>query len=529
MRTAELTPTAQKIDRLIRRIDEGDIKIPAFQRGYVWNQSQVIELLESVVAEFPIGSVLLWNTEEKLKSTRNIAGYKIPERGARYPVNYALDGQQRMASIYGVFSQQTVQESDNTGYNPNPDIFEISYDFISSSFVPNGEVKNADAAIPLRSLLDVQTLIPALGGLDSKYHQRAQSLASQFLNYEVPVVTIENRNREDVGLIFERINNTGTKLGPLDLMTAWTWTDDFHLLEASNSLLGELEDKGFGGIKHKVILQIISGVIQGTTISRNILNLKGEDVRDNWGRIVDAIKKAIDFLATDLKCLHLDFLPYAQQLIPVTCFFDSIKRPTAQQISQVKQYFWKTSFSNRYTSGQSNAKMDSDIERIKEIAGGESNAFSSYEYTVTENTLINTKFSKANPLTRAFLLLMAQYHPVDLVKNQRVDLGVSLASYNRKEYHHVFPQAYLKSKSVHHDDIFCVLNFCFLSSDSNKAISRKAPSTYFEKLVPQDSFTDVLSSNVLPINKKIYQKDDYKMFIDRRASEVLSKIDELTA
>ncbi|NOG31768.1 DUF262 domain-containing protein [Halomonas sp. TBZ9] len=311
MRTAELTPTAQKIDRLIRRIDEGDIKIPAFQRGYVWNQSQVIELLESVVAEFPIGSVLLWNTEEKLKSTRNIAGYKIPERGENYPVNYALDGQQRMASIYGVFSQQTVQEPDDTGYNPNPDIFEISYDFISSSFVPNNEVKNADAAIPLRSLLDVQTLIPALGSLDSKYHQRAQSLASQFLNYEVPVVTIENRNREDVGLIFERINNTGTKLGPLDLMTAWTWTDDFHLLEASNSLLGELEDKGFGGIKHKVILQIISGVIQETTISKNILNLKGEDVRDNWDRIVDAIKKAIDFLATDLKCLHLDFLPYA--------------------------------------------------------------------------------------------------------------------------------------------------------------------------------------------------------------------------
>jgi len=41
MKTAELTPTAQKIDKLIKRIDEGDIKIPAFQRGYVWKQNQV--------------------------------------------------------------------------------------------------------------------------------------------------------------------------------------------------------------------------------------------------------------------------------------------------------------------------------------------------------------------------------------------------------------------------------------------------------------------------------------------------------
>jgi len=378
-------------------------------------------------------------------------------------------------------------------------------------------------------LLDVQTLIPALGDLDPQHHQRAQALASQFLNYEVPVVTIENRNREDVGLIFERINNTGTKLGPLDLMTAWTWTDDFHLLEASNDLLGELEDKGFGGIKHKVILQITSGVIQGTTLSKNILNLKGDDVRDNWERIVGAIKKAIDFIATDLKCLHLDFLPYAQQLIPLTCFFDSIKRPTSDQFAQIKQYFWKTSFSNRYTSGQSNAKMDSDIEKIKQLADGEANVFSAYEYTITDNTLKNTKFSKANPLTRAFLLLMAQFQPVDLIKNQRVDLGTSLASYNRKEYHHVFPQAHLKAKSVQHDDIFCVLNFCFLSSDSNKAISKKSPSEYFETLVPQKCFVDILSSNILPINKTIYQKDDYKAFIDRRASEVISKIDELTA
>lgn len=529
MKKAELTPSAQKIDRLIRRIDEGDIKIPAFQRGYVWNQTQVIDLLESIVSEFPIGSVLLWNTEEKLKSTRNIAGYKIPDRGENYPVNYALDGQQRMASIYGVFSQHTKQEPDENGYNPNPDIFEIFYDFSSSSFVPKNEIIDWNSSIALRSLLNVQTLIPALAKLDSKYHQKAQELASQFLNYEIPVVTIENRNRDDVGLIFERINNTGTKLGPLDLMTAWTWTDDFHLLEESNQLLEELEEKGYGGIRHKVILQIISGIIQGTTISKNILHLKGEEVRDNWVRIVDSVKKSVDFLATDMKCLHIDFLPYAQQLIPIACFFDRIQRPTAEQIAQIKQYFWKTSFSNRYTSGQSNAKMDADIEKIKEIAAGKSKVFSAYEYTVTENTLLRTKFSKANPISRAFLLLMAQYQPVDLIKNQKIDIGTSLANYNRKEYHHVFPQAFLSSKSVSQDEIFCVLNFCFLSSDSNKAISKKAPSKYFETLVPQDRFIDILKSNILPINKTIYQNDDYKTFLERRASEVLSKIDELTA
>lgn len=525
MKTAEITPTAQKIDKLIKRIDEGDIKIPAFQRGYVWKQEQVLDLLESIVLEYPIGSVLLWKTDEKLNSTRNLAGYKIPERNESYPVNYALDGQQRLASIYGVFSSLVEQEKDVTGYNPNIDIFEIYYDFEKKAFVDKASVIDEVNAIHLRKLLDVTKLIDALLVLKRDYHKSAQELASQFLNYEVPVVTIENRSRDDVGIIFERINNTGTKLSALDLMTAWTWTDNFHLLEACNLLLESLEDKGFGNIQHKTLLQIISAVIQDTTVSKNILNLKGDQVRDNWSRVEVSIQKAIDFLATDIGCQHIDFLPFTQQLIPIIKFFDIISRPTASQIKALRAYFWKTSFSNRYSTGQTNSKMDSDIDRLKILAAGNNDAFDDYQYTVTESILKNTTFSKANPVTRAFLLLVAKQSPMDLLKNQKIDIVKSLAQYNRKEYHHVFPQAFLKKRGLSHEAIFCVLNFCFLSSDSNKAISKKSPSDYFFNLIPENNFNEILVSNLLPIKKDIYRNNNYDDFKSRRASEVLSKLD----
>lgn len=527
MKTAEITPTAQKIDKLIKRIDEGDIKIPAFQRGYVWKQEQVIDLLQSIYSEYPIGSVLLWKTEEKLNSTRNLAGYKIPDRDEAYPVNYALDGQQRLSTIYGVFSSFVEQEEDPASYNPNVDIFEIYFDFTEEAFVEQENVSDSRAAIHLRKLLDVTSLMSVFGELDKGYHKPAQDLASQFLNYEVPVVTIENRDRADVGIIFERINNTGTKLSALDLMTAWTWTDDFHLLEASNSLLEELEGKGFGSIKHKTLLQIISAVIQNTTVSKNILNLTGEQVRDNWERICDSIRKTVDFLATDIGCKNTDFLPFTQQLIPLIKFHDVIARPTADQLAALREYFWKTSFANRYSTGQTNAKMDSDIERIIEVKNGKSKAFEDYKYTVTVNILKNTKFSKANPITRAFLLLMAQSSPLDMIRNQKIDIDKSLSQYNRKEYHHIFPQAFLKGRGVAHDDIFCVLNFCFLSSDSNKAISKKSPSDYFFSLLPDAEFNDILSSNILPLNKDIYRADNYEEFKERRASEILAKLDKL--
>src|SRR4030042_3595526 len=114
MAISEITPSAVKIDKLLNRIEEGDIKIPAFQRGFVWNQEQVIDLLDSIYNDYPIGSILLWNSLERLKSTRNIAGFEIPEREPQYPVNYVLDGQQRLSAIFAVFckSRSIIDESD---------------------------------------------------------------------------------------------------------------------------------------------------------------------------------------------------------------------------------------------------------------------------------------------------------------------------------------------------------------------------------------------------------------------------------
>ena len=90
MGLSEISPSSPKIDRIISRIEEGDIKIPAFQRGFVWNQEQVIDLLDSIYRDFPIGSILLWNSHERLRSTRNVGGFLIPERTPQYPVNYVL-------------------------------------------------------------------------------------------------------------------------------------------------------------------------------------------------------------------------------------------------------------------------------------------------------------------------------------------------------------------------------------------------------------------------------------------------------
>ncbi len=524
-RLPELGSNPEKIDNIINRIKSGDIRIPAFQRSFVWKQNQVIELLDSIVSNFPIGSVLLWNSTERLNHTRNIAGFLIPETAEEYPVNYILDGQQRISSIYAVFSKEIEQDKLSPKYNPNIDIFEIYYDFKNKKFIPKVEVlEESDYIIHLRNFLDVSSLFDKLNQLNVIYHKEAQSLCSKFLNYQLPVVTIKYRTKEEVGIIFERINNTGTKLGTLDLMTAWTWTDDFHLHEKTTELFEDLDDKGFGNLSQNILLQAISGYLQDDTTTKAVLNLKAEEIRDNWKGFCESLKKAIDFVSTELLCKNIDFLPYQQQLVGLTKFFSYKQIPTTEEYNALKKWFWRTSFSNRYSSGTTTEKMNYDIENINAIRNNKYHYVETFKMNVTEIELINTNFSKANSLSRAFLLLMAQQHPKDLIKNIKVDLDKALSRYNRKEFHHTFPNAFLRDEEFSKQEIFSLMNFCFLSSDSNKRITNNKPSTYFFELINQEEINSILESNLLPLDKIVYKENDYKTFLDRRAELVLGEI-----
>ncbi|MBF2709667.1 DUF262 domain-containing protein [Flavobacterium soyangense] len=62
-RPPELGSNPKKIDKLINRIKSGDIRIPAFQRSFVWKQNQVIELLDSIISNFPNRKCLIMEFE----------------------------------------------------------------------------------------------------------------------------------------------------------------------------------------------------------------------------------------------------------------------------------------------------------------------------------------------------------------------------------------------------------------------------------------------------------------------------------
>jgi uncharacterized protein with ParB-like and HNH nuclease domain len=165
-----------------------------------------------------------------LPSKRNIGGFDLPNPTEDYPINYVLDGQQRVTSIFGVFCYD-LENVGNEEYDSS--IFDIVYDINEDVFISKTDINDNNINLSLRLIFDNFTFNKFIQekALDETQTNKVVEIQSLFQNYELPLVTIKKRNKTEVGIIFERVNNTGTPLSTLDLMIAWTWLEDFHLKE----------------------------------------------------------------------------------------------------------------------------------------------------------------------------------------------------------------------------------------------------------------------------------------------------------
>ena len=84
----------EKTATLLNKIENSEMVLPEFQREFTWNKQQSLELVDSLLKEYPIGSLLIWRTS-------NIPALKnMPTFEANGRVDVLLDGQQRLTALY---------------------------------------------------------------------------------------------------------------------------------------------------------------------------------------------------------------------------------------------------------------------------------------------------------------------------------------------------------------------------------------------------------------------------------------------
>ncbi len=104
-------PDSKKYHDLISEIQNGIIKIPKFQRDFVWSIEETAKLLDSILKGYPIGTFILWQTNERLNDIKNIGNLKLPNTPDDTKVQYVLDGQQRITSLFAAYLGAEIQKT----------------------------------------------------------------------------------------------------------------------------------------------------------------------------------------------------------------------------------------------------------------------------------------------------------------------------------------------------------------------------------------------------------------------------------
>jgi hypothetical protein len=518
-----------RIDGLARRVLTGDIQLPKFQRGFVWDRQQILSLLDSISRGYPIGSLLLWRTDQRLQSERQIADLEdiqFPEPD--YPVNYLLDGQQRLSTICGALYWR----GKNLGSRWN-----LAYDLREQQFItlpslddpPLHQIRLNKLSDPAAFFRHVYSLDTLTGDDVVQLRQRSEELFNRFKDYKLATVTLAEMSIEGVAPIFERINSQGTQLTVVDLMRAATWRPDFDLLDEIERIQAALAEKDFQTVEPKVLLRSIAASAGlGFTVGGidQLRDISLGDLQVATSTTLEAYERTVDFLGTDIGVASADIIPYGNQLIVLADVFRQVPHPSAGQRREVAQWFWNTA-ALEYFSGWNTGQMGRDKKAVDAFATGKGHLLPKGMEFQDYFTWLLQPFRSNNALSKLLAIILAHHQPRDLLTGQPIDTQHALAWSNVREFHHFFPKEYLVRKKVTLDQANTLANIVMLTSVSNKTISDRAPSDYLAQ-VEKDlgvELRPVLESNLISTAAfRAAKEDNYQKFLEQRAKDITKAV-----
>lgn len=267
MWTKKFTSGDMPLGDLLDQARDGELQLPDFQRGWVWDDNHIASLLASVSMSYPIGAVMALETGNpgvRFKP-RPLEGVNLAADVE--PEFLLLDGQQRATSLYlALRSGQPVPTRDARRkemlrryvadiaecIDPNADrgeaIFSVPADGVVKNF--RGEVsldvstqaKQIENGIfPLDIVLDsdetMNWQLEYLGSGNTAERLKTwkafnEALIKPFTAYRVPTIQLtKSTPKEAVCQVFEKVNTGGVELTVFELVTATYAADNFNLRE----------------------------------------------------------------------------------------------------------------------------------------------------------------------------------------------------------------------------------------------------------------------------------------------------------
>lgn len=513
------TPAHLQYNTLVSEIEKGTIKIPQFQREFVWSIEDSAKLLDSIIKGFPIGTFILWKTKESLRSVRDIGGLELPTTPDGDFVQYVLDGQQRMTSLYVSMKGAKIK-------NKNGKIVDYSEIYVDLEAVEDGQIvitniENLNQG-EFITFTELMTGGFALAADYPNYLKKLEKYVNAFKTYLFSTIHINEVSIDIATEIFTRINVGGKDLSVFEIMVAKTYDSikEFDLAEKYEELLERLAIVNYETIPNSTVLQAVAVCLVGECSKKHILQLDKMKFISIWGKVVSALESAVEYFKNFYRIPVSQLLPYNGLLVPFTYYFyHHADKPLGTQQKYLQDYFWRTVLTSRF-SNSLETKVGQDIKRIDLIL---KDTLPKYEHPVdiTIETLQNNGwFSTSTAYIKGFLCLLAHHQPQSFIDNSLVNINNNwLKQANSKNYHHFFPYAYLEKKKVANFLINHIANITIVDDFLNKRqIRDKAPSKYIGAFSTQNpNLNDALKTHLIDEPSECgILNNDYDLFFQTR-------------
>lgn len=398
-----------ELSQLIGDIDLGKLALPELQRPFVWRNTNVRDLLDSMYRGFPVGYLMLWNAAE-------VDARVIGASGKQHtPTEFIIDGQQRLTSLYAVMKGAEITFKDfsrgriRIAFRPRDGRFDVT----DPTFERDPEYLPDISALwtgedweVISAFLDRLREARPEALADGKEKQLREALGrlNGLADYPFLAVQIGHTvDEESVAEIFLRVNSGGTSLTQADFILTLLSVfreQDRRRLEAFAEAATRMSAPGQASPHNHLVtpgadqllrVAILVGFQRGRLQSALAL-LRGANVdsdqtlneaarNEQLDKLSDAIDKVLDltnwheFLktlmsagsrrATEISSQNSVLLVYALYLIGRHKYGLS----HSELRTTIARYFFMASLTGRYT-GSFETRITQDVQAFTQATDG---------------------------------------------------------------------------------------------------------------------------------------------------------------
>ena len=569
------TRVDRPVGKLVSDVIEGRVGLPDLQRPFVWKDSDVRDLLDSMLRGYPIGYCILWEAPDDQEEKKSSIG--LNEKNYATPKELVIDGQQRLtalvSSMYGVpvkdqsFSDRTIR----IAYDPIAKEFHTWDAAIAkdAKYIPDlsavFEAKRKNEATKFRreyiKRLNEANAKQEVPKLDDDGEAAVEDGINELLNlettYVIPILSISNKaDEEQMSQIFIRVNSGGTKLNEDDfIMTLLSvyepetrqriedWCEDSHKPGVGTSYNALLTIKPSHVIRATVGLGFGRGRLR---YARLILNGRDLETRETsvakreeyFEKFDAALDKVLDLNDWHAFINALGEAGYvnggmisSENTIPLTYAITLIAKHrfgiTGMELQRIAKRWFSMAILTQMYTGNFESVFEQQMNSIDELTDADAfcawieNEISSrltddYYGVTLPNELDKNKAS--GPVWNGFLAAQVVLGSRVLFNTSTVaQLLLPASSGSKKAYdkHHLFPANFLKNGPYEYAKDRRA-NFVCVDYQKNIYISDEDPKIYvakFKEALGDEAYKTSCTENALPLG---FEDMEYLDFLKER-------------